>query len=133
MTARLKLKPGQKGTKSLLEQYGDSLVCVRYRYDSTNLVRLKTVEIVVEKKPWTPPLSQIPDSLLVPVRIGFAEKAMQEKARAAKGRWNPDEKLWYIRIGRIKGTELEKHILLDAMQFEPKKAKASTIGNQKSI
>jgi hypothetical protein len=30
---RLKLKPDQKGTKLLVEKYGDSLLCVRYRYD----------------------------------------------------------------------------------------------------
>lgn len=30
LTARLKLKPGQKGTKKLFTQYGDALVCVRY-------------------------------------------------------------------------------------------------------
>jgi hypothetical protein len=31
---RLHLKPGQKGTKQLLAQYGARLVCVRYRYDA---------------------------------------------------------------------------------------------------
>jgi hypothetical protein len=31
---RLHLKPGQKGTKPLLAQYGDRLICVRYRYDA---------------------------------------------------------------------------------------------------
>jgi hypothetical protein len=30
---RLHLKPGQKGTKQL-PQYGDRLICVRYRYDA---------------------------------------------------------------------------------------------------
>ena len=33
MKARVTLKPGQKGTKKLVERYGDALVCVRYRYD----------------------------------------------------------------------------------------------------
>ena len=36
---RLRLKPGQKATKRLLAQYGDRLICVRYRYEpSTPLV-----------------------------------------------------------------------------------------------
>ena len=43
------LKPGQKGTKRLTEKYGDSLLCVRYRYDEKRGVRLKTVEIIVEE------------------------------------------------------------------------------------
>lgn len=33
MQARKKLKPGQDGTKSLVRQYGEQLICVRYRYD----------------------------------------------------------------------------------------------------
>lgn len=41
------LKPCQKGTKRLVEQYGEVLQCVRYRYDEKRSVRLKTVEIVV--------------------------------------------------------------------------------------
>ena len=31
---RLHLKPGQKGTKQLLAQDGDRLICLRYRYDA---------------------------------------------------------------------------------------------------
>jgi hypothetical protein len=116
MITRLKLKPGQKGTKNLTAQYGEALVCVRYRYDSTNCTGAKTVEIIVEKNSWTPPVSQLPDDMLVPVRIGFSETALQGKARAAKERWDPDVKRWFIRFGKIKGTKLEKHILLDAIQ-----------------
>jgi hypothetical protein len=44
---RLKLKPGQKGTKALVEQYGDALVCVRYRYDEASRTRIKTVELII--------------------------------------------------------------------------------------
>ena len=29
-----------------VEQYGESLLCVRYRYDETRGIRLKTVEII---------------------------------------------------------------------------------------
>ncbi len=133
MTTRLKLKPGLNGTKKLVAEYGDALVCVRYRYDSATRTRTKTAEIIVEKKPWTPPLSQIPDDMSVPVRIAFTEKALQEKARAAKGRWDPGVKLWFIRFGRIKGTELEKHIVLDAPVKKAGTPKASNIRNLKSI
>ena len=50
MKTQTHLKPGQKGTKRLVEKYGDSLLCVRYRYDEIRGIRLKTVEIVVEEK-----------------------------------------------------------------------------------
>ena len=48
MITRLKLKPGQKGTKALTEKYGEDFVCVRYRYDEPSRTRIKTVEIIVE-------------------------------------------------------------------------------------
>jgi hypothetical protein len=119
MITRLKLKPGQKGTKKLAAEYGDALVCVRYRYDEKSSMRFKTVELIVEYRPWTAPAPKFADADLVPVYIGFTDTESREIAKAAKGRWDPDQKLWLIRYGRIKGTDLEKHILLDA--FRPPK------------
>ena len=111
MTARVKLKPGQKGTKSLVDKYGDALVCVRYRYDEANRMRFKTVELIVESKPWTPTLHRFKDDTLVPVRIEFNDTLLREQAKAAKGKWNPTERAWYIEFGKIKGTNLEKFII----------------------
>lgn len=34
METRLRLNPGQNGTKKLVKEYGEKLVCVRYRYDA---------------------------------------------------------------------------------------------------
>ncbi len=115
LISRLKLKPGQNGTKKLLAQHGDALVCVRYRYDEASCTRIKTIELVVEKIAWQPPARKFADDDHVPIRIGFAEKRLIEAAKAAKGRWNPDEKLWFIRYGNIKGTALAKHIVSDAL------------------
>jgi len=65
---RLKLKPGQKGTKALVAKYGDDLVCVRYRYvDATN-TRIKTVELIVEKKTLSASSKANADNALVPVK-----------------------------------------------------------------
>jgi hypothetical protein len=52
MQARKTLKPGQDGTKSLLDKYGKQLLCVRYRYDDERHSRHTTVELVVETVPW---------------------------------------------------------------------------------
>jgi hypothetical protein len=54
MKSYANLKPGQKGTRRLMEKYGDSLLCVRYRYDEKRGLGLKTAEIIVEAKPGTP-------------------------------------------------------------------------------
>jgi hypothetical protein len=110
--------PGQKGTKKLLAEYGETLFCVRYRYDETSSTRIKTAEIIVEKIPWTPPARIFADNDLVPVRIAYAEEDLINCAKMAKGRWNPDVRLWFIRYGKIKGTVLEKHILLDAFPHD---------------
>jgi len=112
MITRLKLKPGQKGTKKLSDKYGQALVCVRYRYDEASGTRIKTVELIVEKKAWKPPKKKYPDDALVPVHIQFSDSASREKAKAARGRWDPEAKLWRIRYGNIKGTSLEKYIVL---------------------
>ena len=68
---RLRLKPGQKGTKRLLAQYGDRLICVRYRYE-----------------PSTPPVAA---DQIVEVRVAFAEVAVRERVKQAGGTWNPSE------------------------------------------
>ena len=52
MEIRLTLKPGQKGTKKLVAEYGERLVCVRYRYDEARRKRFKTVELIVEEQEW---------------------------------------------------------------------------------
>ncbi len=114
MITRLKLKPGQKGTKALVEKYGDDLVCVRYRYDDASHTRIKTVELIVEKKELSPVLDEKEDDTLVPVQIAFRETALKEMAKNLGGRWDPEVRLWYILFKRIKGTDLEKHIILDA-------------------
>lgn len=118
MKSRLHLKPGQKGTKALVEKYGDDLVCVRYRYDDTSRIRIKTVELIVEKKELPPRFQLFKDDELVPVRIVYGETELGKIARKLGGKWAADVKLWSIEYGKIKGTALEKHIILDAL---PKK------------
>ena len=49
------LRPGANGTKTLTALYGDRLLFVRYRYDREAAKRYKTVEIIIEEKPWKPP------------------------------------------------------------------------------
>lgn len=114
MTTRLKLLPGQRGTKALVEIYGDALVCVRYRYDETNKIRIKTIELVVQTAPWEPKQPKIADEAVVPVGISYNETKLKELAKKAGGRWDPEKRLWMIRYSRIKNSDLAKHIILDA-------------------
>ena len=113
MKTHTHLKPGQKGTKRLVEKFGDSLLCVRYRYDENRGVRLKTVEIVVEEKPWKPFL-RYRDEDMVSIIAEFTEKALRGKLKSVGARWDPEEKLWRVPYGSIRGNaELEERILKD--------------------
>lgn len=112
MKTQTHLKPGQKGTKRLVEKYGDSLLCVRYRHDESRGVRLKTVEIVVEEKACRPS-SRYMDGDIVSVMVSYTEKPLQDMLKAVGGRWDPKEKVWHTTYGSIRGTELEGRILKD--------------------
>ena len=102
------LKPGQNGTKRLVEQYGSALLCVRYRFDEVRGVKLKTVEIIVEERPLRKP--RFKDNDLVPVAVAYGEKELRELLKARKARWDGERKLWYVRYGLIRGTPLVERL-----------------------
>jgi hypothetical protein len=83
MRALLYLKPGQKGTKQLLAQYGNRLVCVRYRYDVQWKKRFKTVELIVAEHEREPPAPRFTDDAIVGVRVGFAEVEVRDQVKQA--------------------------------------------------
>lgn len=91
LRTRLTLLPGANGTKKLVEQYGKRLVCVRYRYDSERGRRVKTVELIEEEAPWTPPIE---DGGVYLVKIEFAETELREKLRREGARWDPVRRMW---------------------------------------
>jgi hypothetical protein len=113
MTTRVKLKPGKNGTKKYVIQYGDALVCVRYRYDAQKCKQYKTVEIIVSESDWTPPPAKYPDSTMVALKIGFKETDLQTQVKAVGGRWDIEKKLWMVPYGCIRGTRLEKFIIVE--------------------
>ena len=98
METRLTLRPGQNGTKKLLERYGERLVRVRYLYDARTGRRLKTVELIVEAVPWRPRPRhpRRSDDDIVAVRIAFAETDLRERAKRLGAVWRPVQKLWEI-------------------------------------
>lgn len=110
MRARKKLKPGQNGTKNLLDQYGDQLICVRYRYDEERQLRHKTVELIVESTPWIPRTELIPPDSIVGLKVGLNEVNLQKQIRQAGGTWNRQLRLWQIRYDQAVGLKLEARI-----------------------
>ena len=111
MRTRLHLKPRQKGTKQLLAQYGDRLVCVRYRYDAQQEKRFKTVELIVAEREWDPPASRFADDAIVGVRVGFAEVEIRDQVKRAGGKWNWGRKVWELRYAQVVALKLESRIV----------------------
>jgi hypothetical protein len=118
METRVTLRPGEKGTKALVAEYGHRLICVRYRYDAAARVRYKTVELVVEQVPWDPGEHAIdPDGRpgrppsLVGVRVAYEDRALQQKIRQFGGRWVREQRLWVLPLGAAKRLGLEDRLL----------------------
>jgi hypothetical protein len=105
------LKPGQKGTKQLLTQCGDRLVCVRYRYDAQRKKRFKTVELIVAEREWEPPPPRVAADTIVGVRVGFAEVELREQVKQAGGKWNRTRKVWELRCERVVALKLEARMV----------------------
>jgi hypothetical protein len=103
---RLNLKPGQRGTRRLVAEYGDRLVCVRYRYDIRTRRRYKTVELIIDERDWDPP-----GATLFLVRINWGEIEFARAARKAGGVWLAQRKLWRLRYDAIRRIGLEARIV----------------------
>ena len=94
------LKPGQRGTKELLRQHGASLLCVRYRYDDETREHLKTVELVVRRRPGSRRSggrAAGAASRNVALGIGLRERDLQRRVKSAGGRWDPDRRVWFLK------------------------------------
>ena len=109
MEVRVTLRPGQRGTKKLVERFGDRLICVRYRYDVTSHRRVTSVELVVDEAPWTP---SAPANMAetVAVRVNYDESALRQKVKQAGGRWNAERRVWLLPFGRVRALGLVDRI-----------------------
>lgn len=112
METRLTLRPGQSGTKKLVERYGERLVRVRYLYDETNGRRLKTVELIVDCVPWRPRQRKLRrrDDEIVAVRIAWAESELRERAKRLGALWRPAQKVWEITWGDAKRLGISNRV-----------------------
>lgn len=95
MSVCTKLRPGKPGTKRLVEKYGAKLLCVRYRYDEVLCRRLKTVELIVDTAPWTPPATRSAPAILL-IRTHPRETRLHAALRQAGARWNSLLSLWSV-------------------------------------
>ena len=119
METRVTLRPGDKGTKKLVEKFGDQLLCVRYRYAYLEQVRYKTVELVIERIPWKPGERSQQDGhgapgrppVLVGVRVRFEETELRQRVKAAGGRWSPERRLWVMPLSLARKLHLADRLV----------------------
>ena len=97
--------------KQLLAQYGDRLICVRYRYDAQRKKRLKTVELVVAERDWEPPQPRFAQDQIVGLRVVFADMAVRDRVKQAGGTWNPERRVWQLRYDRVVALGLKSRIV----------------------
>jgi len=77
--------PGQPGTKKLVDQFGEELVCVRYRYDTKNKQRLTTVEIIVDRQKWTLNETRTPPNKIKYLKIDYGERELALRVKSLGG------------------------------------------------
>ena len=106
---RRKLQPGEPGTRKLWAEYGDKLVCVRYRYNAENKRRMKTIELVIEEAPWEANPQKIPVNKIMHLRIKYGEIALREQVKAAGGKWNGQA--WELRYQEVVRLGLVERII----------------------
>ena len=110
------IKPNEAGSKRLVRQYGDKLVAVRYRKGTNPDVIYKTVEIIVDSKPYYPGITHAPAASakckeIVPLRISFNEVELRAQVKKAGGQWKPTEKRWYLSYKKVCDLKLKHRIL----------------------
>jgi hypothetical protein len=128
MRARSKLKPGQPGTRKLVKQYGDRLVCVRYRYDALKRRRYTTAEIIVDESDWDPMPSATARRERVAVRIDVREVKLREKVKAAGGRWDPEKRVWHVPMEQVLQLGLSGRVAKPNPTAPPGSARAQAEG-----
>lgn len=89
-------KPGERGTKRLLRDWGARLVCVRYRYNAQRKMRVKTAEIVVDEATWTRKADAAHG-----IEIRSWEGQLREAIVAAGGRWDRALGVWVLAKGKV--------------------------------
>ena len=140
LEARATRRPGEKGTKRLLERYGERLLFVRYRYNAETRNMLTTVELVVDERPArprnkpNPPVSP-PAGDQVGIRIAARERWLRDKVRAAGGYWDPRCALWILHADVAARLRLSSRVvsLPPAVAQGSNPPVVATGGNQRTL
>ena len=61
----------------------------------------KTIEIIVDNKPWQADTKKIPKNKMMMIRIAIDEIESRRKVKAAGGKWDPKRQAWQLPYGKV--------------------------------
>ena len=118
MDVKHTLKPGQRGTKQLVDKFGERLICVRYRYDPQRRKRYKTAEIVVDEQLWIEDRPRMTFGRIEPeprgpvlVRIAYDEYELRAEVKQRGAKWVPEDRLWRMSYYDVEELGLRPRIV----------------------
>lgn len=85
------MQPGERGAIRLARDYGEQLVCVRYRTSGSGEERLTTVELVIDRAVIRKRTDEI-----VSFKIKHNEAALRREAVRRGARFDPHTRLWKL-------------------------------------
>ncbi len=97
------IQPGKAGSKNLLNEYGERLVCVRYRVDDEAKKRYTTVELIVNEKPMI--------DTRVWISLKFDEGSLRKQLMEAGAKWDAQKRLWNLEYQQVILFDLENRII----------------------
>ena len=100
-----KIKPSQRGAIKLARNYGDELLCVRYRENSDGTERLTTVELVVERV-----VIQKRDDPVVSFKLKQDEIDLRRRAMAKGAKYDGQNYMWKLRRSEVLRMGLKNRI-----------------------
>jgi len=101
------LHPGDMGTKKLFNQYGDQLICVRYRIDSLKQKRFTTVELIVDEKPFITYKAKV----IAWLKIEVEETELRNKVKSAGAKWLTEHRVWELDYEMVKKLRLKNRVI----------------------
>lgn len=110
------LRPGARGTIQLVRKYGAKLMFVRYRYMPDIQTRYKTVEIIVDEKPWVPqdtPLDYLS------LYVADDEQDVGQCIEMHGGKWDTIRQLWLLPAYKVHMLGMEHRVIPEFPFPEP--------------
>lgn len=111
MSNLVTLRPGARGTIQLVCQYGEALLFVRYRYLTSIRRRYKTVELIIDDRPWIPrnaPLEWLS------LYIGDDDIETMHCIETHGGKWDEIRGVWLLPGYKVHQLGLEECVIPDA-------------------